>query len=153
MIQEYKHPLLSGKPCMIHTDFVPSMDLFCRYLEITGCKFFGTSWFRDDTKVKGAIVVPAKRGNHLIGFAGDGNIIDKKGELWNSKDLKVFTPEEVAKKSPPNNEVLQFINLVRRSKLLRWGGDFNTPDEVHFDTPLNITNPQRWDEIYKEIHS
>ena len=55
------------------------------------------------------------------------------------------------------NEVLTLINLVRRSKTLRWGGDFNpdrkgNTDPVHFDDYLNGRNPERWDEIYNELH-
>lgn len=143
MIREYKHPLLSGKPCMIHTDFIPCMDLFCRYLEIVKCSALITSSYRPNAdKINGAIVKPARRSNHMVGCAIDCNIYDSKKALWNSTMLKT-----------PTGEVLQLINLVRRSKLLRWGGDFETIDSVHFDSGINISNPKRWDEIYTEINS
>ena len=143
MIQEYKHKLLSGKPCMIHADFIPSMDLFCRYLELTGCSALINSAYREDSKnIKGAIVTPSKISNHFVGCAIDCNIFDKKKTLWSSKMLEV-----------PKAEVLTLIGLVRRSKLLRWGGDFQVRDTVHFDNALNILNKKRWDEIYEELHT
>ena len=139
MIQ-YKHKLLTGD-CLIHEDFVPSMDLFCRYLEIVKCSAIINSSFRKDANVKGAIVTPATKSNHMVGCAIDCNILDSKNVLWNSEKME-----------KPKDEVLQFINLVRRSKLLRWGGDFKTIDTVHFDNALNINSPTRWQEIYIELH-
>jgi len=138
---EYKHKLLSGKPCMIHADFIPAMDLFCRYLEIVGCSALINSSYRNNTDVKGAIVKPAKVSNHLVGCAIDCNIYDKKKVLWNSEMLKT-----------PKLEVLQFINLIRRSNTLRWGGDFQVIDSVHFDNGINIKNRKRYDEIINELY-
>lgn len=143
---------------MIHPDFVPSMDLFCRYLEIVKCSALITSSFRETTKVPGAIVVPAVKGNHLIGHAIDCNIYDSKKTLWTSAMLNQFSPEHKEYNPKLNSEVLQLLNLVRRSKILRWGGDFHpdrkgNTDPVHFDDALNIRNLKRWDEIYKEIHA
>jgi len=157
MIQEFTHKLLSGKPCMIHDEFIPAMQLFCRYLELSGCKALITSSYRETTQVAGAIVKPATRGNHLVGCAIDCNIYDKKNVLWDSAALNVFSPESKTYNPKITNEVLTLINLVRRSKTLRWGGDFNpdrkgNTDPVHFDDYLNGRNPERWDEIYNELH-
>ena len=142
MTREYKNPLLSGKPCMIHEEFIPAMDLFCKYLSATGCRADIISALRPDTNVLGAIVTPAQMSNHLVGCAIDVNLFDKQGKRWNSKALE-----------SPKDEVLQFITLVRNSGILRWGGDFKKQDTVHFDNGLNLRNPKRWREIYNEIHN
>ncbi len=143
MIQEYKHILLSGKLCMIHDEFVPAMDLFCRYLEIVGCSAYINSSYRENSDhITGAVVPPATMSNHFVGHAIDCNIYDKAKQLWSSEMLLT-----------PSNEVLQLINLVRRSTILRWGGDFHgAPDSVHFDDALNIKVPAKWHEIYNELH-
>lgn len=161
MIQEYKNELLSGKPCLIHEDFIPAMDLFCQYLKIAGCKFIVTSAYDPNhlslNAKQGAIVAPATHGNHLIGNAIDGNLIDKSGKIWTSEMMKVFCVELPQYNSKIINEILVFINLVRRSSILRWGGDFHpdrkgNTDPVHWDNALNIRSPKRWQEIYDELH-
>ena len=157
MIQKFKHNLLSGKDCMIHDEFKDGMELFCRYLELAGCKALITSSYRENTQVAGAIVKPATRGNHLVGCAIDCNIYDKKNVLWNSDALNVFSPESKTYNPKITGEVLMLINLIRRCNFLRWGGDFHpdrkgNTDPVHFDNALNIKSPTRWDEIYNEIH-
>lgn len=135
----YTHELLSGNPCYVHEDFVPSMDIFCDCLADNGCKALITSSQRKTTIVPGAIVKPAKMSNHLVGHAVDGNVYDYKGHLWNHKEL-----------ANPTGEVLAFI-LDTEAKGLRWGGRFKKPDTVHWDTALNLKNPKRWKEIYAEL--
>ena len=152
MITEYKHKLLIGKPCMVHTEFIPSMELFCRYLEIVKCKADMNSSYRaNDKNINGAVVKPARRSNHMIGFGIDCNLIDSKGKEWSSEDMEVFCPESKKFNSKVVSEILVFLNLIRRSKTLRYGGDFHTPDPIHYDTPINIQDPKRWDAIYAEI--
>lgn len=142
MISEYKHKLLSGKPCMIHEDFIPSMDLFCRYLEICKLTFLMTSSFRTDlTGITGAVVTPAKKGNHLIGQAVDGNLIDDNKVIWTNEMMK-----------KPSRTILQFLGLIHRCKLLRAGYYFKIPDRIHYDSGINIQNPKRWEEIYRELY-
>jgi len=141
MIIDFTHPRLTGKPCKIHEDFKPFMDKFCDSLELTECKAYIVSSLRNDTNVEGAIVEPAKRSNHLVGYAVDVNFIDDKGIFWNSELLK-----------NPSGKILDFIQLVKGDGL-RWGGEFSTPDNIHFDYPLNILDPQKWDAIYSELHS
>lgn len=144
MIREYTHPLLIGKKCLIHDDFVPGMDMLCQYLKIAECSLSVNSSFRlNSDHLQGAIVKPATHSDHFIGCAVDANIIDSKGKMWTSEEML-----------QPTAEVLMFINLVRRSPLLRWGGDFHSaPDSIHFDNGLNIKNPVRWQEIYDELHN
>lgn len=143
MIIEFKHKLISGKPCMVHSEFFPAMDLFCRYLELSGCSAHINSSYREkEDHLSGAIVEPATMGNHYIGHAFDCNIYDKKKKMWTSDEMKT-----------PKDEVLVLINLVRRSTGLRWGGDFIKPDTVHFDDATNIKFPKRWHDIYDQLHS
>lgn len=140
MIVKYDHPRLLGKPCMVHNDFVPYMDIFCKCLDLTGCKAVITSSYREKTdSITGAVVKPAKRSNHFIGYAIDVNIIDDMGVQWTNAMLEY-----------PSGKVLDFIQLVQE-RGVRWGDDFK--DYVHFDKPINITDPQKWDAIYNEIHN
>ena len=166
MIYEYKNPLLGGKPCMIHDGFTSSMDLFCKLLGLSGCKFIITCAFDLNhthlTAAEGAIVTPATHGNHLVGHALDGDIVDNTGVQWNSEKLETFAPEspnfntDVWADNKGIDSVFQLIKSVRQSDVLRWGGDFHAtppkkPDTVHFDDGLNIRNPARWQQIYDEL--
>ena len=154
MISEYSHKLLSGKPCLIYIDFIPVMDLFCRYLEIVKCTAHINSSYRANANnIKGAVVTPARRSNHMIGCGIDANLIDSKGKMWSSKEMEIFCPESPAYNPKEIGEIMVFLNLIRRSKTLRYGGDFHTPDPIHYDNGINIRNPKRWDEIYKEINT
>lgn len=153
MIQEYKHELLSGKPCMVHSEFVPVMDLFCQYLKISGCKASINSSFRmNSNHIQGAIVAPVSMSNHFIGHAIDCNIIDKTGNFWTSEMLEQFAPESPKYNPSLTNEILMLINLVRRSTTLRWGGDFKIFDTIHFDDSTNLKNSKRWHKLYDELH-
>ncbi|MFI5404894.1 MAG: M15 family metallopeptidase [Nitrososphaerales archaeon] len=122
------------------------MDLFCQYLGMVECKFFVTNSFRRDSDVlNGAVVPKAKMSNHLIGCAIDGNLVTKNNTYWT--DAKI-------KKEGVKNEQLAFVNLIRNSRLLRWGGDFDKEDEkdrVHYDNAINILNPDKWQEIYSQL--
>lgn len=152
MIQEYKHILLRGKICMVHTEFVPAMDLFCRYLDIVKCYASINSSYRPNAdNINGAVVKPARRSNHMIGCGIDCNLTDSAGKVWLSEDMKVFCPESPKFNPKVVNEISQFLDLVRRSKLLRYGGDFHTPDPIHYDNGINISNPAKWDALYAEI--
>lgn len=156
MILQYKHALLTGKPCMIHDGYVSAMDLFCKLLALNGLKYMVTSSYDPNhlslTESQGAIVVPAKHGNHLVGHATDGNLIDKTGKVWTSELLATYCMHH-AEYDPnaPQNDVYQFIKSIRNSGVVRWGGDFAQPDPVHFDDALYIKNPTRWNQIFKEL--
>ena len=76
--------------------------------------------------------------NHLVGHAIDCNIVEV-GKWWNSSKLK-----------NPKGKVLELIKYCQ-SIGLRWGGFFNTPDTVHFDSGLNINNPKKYKEILTAI--
>jgi len=100
-----------------------------------------TSSFRKSTKVKGAIVKPATRSNHLVGHAIDCNVKSKiTGESFNSKRMGDGTGlDEI------------FLEDVDRNTDLRWGQAFKIPDSVHFDDALNIKKRAIWDQKFNEL--
>ena len=144
MIREFKHILLSSnKPILIADEFAEDIDLFCKYLKLSKLEFFVTSSFRNTTIIPGAIVPPAKRSNHLVGCAIDGNLIDSKRTVWTTKKLREGMSDEVRRS----------FTLIRTCKSLRWGGDFSPRDEVHFDNGLNIKDPENWNILYDKYQS
>ena len=101
-----------------------------------------TSSYRKDANVKNAIVTPAKMSNHMIGYAIDCNLKNKKtGEYYNSKKMGDGTGAD---------EI--FLKEVDEKTELRWGQAFNVPDSVHLDYPLNKLNPVLWQQKYNKIH-
>ncbi len=141
MIIKYINPVLIGKDCYIEEGFKPAMDRFCYYLLSFGLKFYVTSSKRDSLIVPGAIVNPAKMGNHFIGHAVDGNLIEGS-KTWTSELMK----------GELSNDVKSFLSLIRNDKTLRYGGDFANPDEVHYDDGLNIRSPSLWHELNTELN-
>lgn len=140
----YTNSNFSGK-CLIHPEFAPFLDKMNVIADRYQIKIIVTSSFRPDTKVAGAIVVPAVHGNHLVGHAVDVNL-KWKGELYNSTRLY-----------HPMGEIRQFIEDCKLVGI-RWGGDFHPDrngktDPVHFDSGLNVTNFPHWEAIYKQLHS
>jgi hypothetical protein len=136
-IVEYKNDSLTGKACFVEENFIPSMNLICGYAKDCGIKLHINSSNRDDLNVKGAIVTPAKKGNHLVGHAIDCNLIDGK-VFWSSTMLE----------GKLTGNVLKFITLIQNSKLVRWGGDYKKRDVIHFDDGLNVMAPKKWLELY-----
>ncbi len=139
-IVQYLHDCLVGKPCFIESSFVPKMDLLCYYASQCGIKLYIVSSYRKSVNVPGAIVRPAKMGNHLIGHAIDCNLVDGKS-FWNSIKMREGLTGNAKK----------FIDLVNDGKILRWGGLFSEKDEVHFDDGLNLSNPRKWHEIHNYL--
>lgn len=106
-------------------------------------KVFITSSYRSTTLVKGAIVTPARKSNHLIGHAIDMNLIDRTtGKFCNSGCLR-------GSKKPRG--VTCFIGKIRSDASLRWGGDFRRSDPVHIDDATNIRNSQLWSRLYNSL--
>jgi hypothetical protein len=139
-IVEYKNEVLVGKPCFIEESFMPKMDLLCFYAKQSGIKLYIISSYRKSTHVSGAIVDPAKMGNHLIGHAIDCDLVDGK-IFWNSIKMREGLTGNAKK----------FIDLVISGKILRWGGLFHEKDEVHYDDGLNLSNPEKWHEIHNYL--
>lgn len=143
-IVEYKHDSLITdirKPCMVHSDFIPIMDKLCYYADQNELFLYHISSYRKTANVIGAIVTPAQMSNHMIGHAIDCNLLDG-GKLWNSIEMRKGLIGNVKK----------FIDMVNADKSMRWGGNFSKKDEVHFDDGLNIRNPKKWHEIFKELN-
>ena len=133
---KHKSKHFTGKVLTCHEDFKPFLEQLDVKLAELNLKIYVTSSLRKDANVKGAIVTPAKRSNHMVGFAFDCNIIDGS-TWWNSKKLV-----------NPSGKVLEFIEFAK-SIGLRWGGDFSDPDPVHFDYPINRLNPNKWNSIFR----
>jgi len=143
----YTNPVLKGKDCIIDELFVPHMDRLCNYASQCEIGLYVNSSVRYSTDVKGAIVIPAEMSNHLVGHAIDVNMIEytsHHAKMWGSNDLLDKNKNLVI----PDG-LLPFITLVRKDEYLRYGGDFHTPDVVHFDDGLNIHNPALWQQLYK----
>lgn len=128
--------------CFVDRDFEPYLLRMNEVLKKRNLIWINTSSLRKDANVKGAIVTPAKKSNHMIGHAIDGNILDPKTNiLYNSKKLGDGTgiDDECCK------EIVEYTSL-------RWGNAFKVKDSVHFDDALNIRDPKLWEEKYKELH-
>jgi hypothetical protein len=95
-----------------------------------------------DAPVKGAIVMPVKRSNHLVGHAVDMNLI-WRDIIYNSSRMKAFRRLPVA--------IREFIARIRRHPYLRWGGDFSTPDPVHIDDNLSRRDPELWEAKFVDL--
>jgi len=126
--------------CTIDDDFEQSLvkmnDIAIKY-NIT---VLVNSSYRVDAIVPGAIVTPATHSNHMIGHAIDCNL-QLNGVLYNS-----------VKMQSDQGTVRQFINELKATAGMRWGGDFGKPDPVHFDDGLNIKNMTLWTAKYNELH-
>lgn len=138
---KYKGSNIRGE-CIISDGFVPSMNIINDTAKEHGLIFIMTSSKRNTLNVKGAIVEPAKMGNHFVGHGVDGNLQDEKtGEYFNSKKMGDGTGKDEL-----------FIQAVIK-KGVRWGGNFRTEDDVHFDDALNIKDPAKWHELNKIYNS
>ena len=126
--------------CTIDEDFEQSLvkmnDIALKY-NIT--VMVNSSYRADANNIRGAIVTPATHSNHMIGHAIDCNLM-LKGVLYNS-----------VKMQSDQGTVRQFINEVKATTGMRWGGDFKKPDPVHFDDGLNIKNMALWTSKYNEL--
>ena len=127
--------------CNVHETFAPVLTQMNAIAIKHNMTVVVTSSYRKDANVKGAIVTPAKMSNHMIGHAIDCNVKDRNtGEYYNS-----------TKMGDGKGKDQLFLEDVDRNTDLRWGQAFNNPDSVHFDSAINIKNPAKWHEIYKEL--
>jgi hypothetical protein len=138
-IRVYRNDRYAGNELRADADFFPSLDRLNQLAKDCNVEIFVTSSTREPGRtVAGAIVPPATRSNHLVGHAIDMNV-RFEGQLFDSKALK--------RANLPNLPVAvrQFIELARADGTLRWGGDFNPEDPVHFDDGLNRRDPALWE--------
>lgn len=137
-----KHQRLKGKPLYVHKDIEPKINALLHWAMYFDIDIFITSSYRSiNNELHGTIVKPAKMSNHYVGYAFDCNLIDRDNVWWNSKKLR-----------EPKGTIKQFIDKAKEIGF-RWGGDFKTPDPVHFDNPLNLTNPQLYEKYFYKIQS
>jgi hypothetical protein len=138
-IRIYRNDRYAGNELRADVDFFPSLDRLNQLAADCDVEIFITSSTREPGRtVAGAIVPPTTRSNHLVGHAIDMNV-QFDGRLFDSKALK--------RDNLPNlpAPVREFIEKVRADGTLRWGGDFNPEDPVHFDDSLNRRDPALWD--------
>ena len=127
--------------CIVDDEFAKELDKMNTIAIKHNMLIIITSSLRHSTDVKGAIVTPSKVSNHLIGFAIDCNLQSTvTNEYFNS-----------VKMGDKKGIDLLFIEDIEKNTKLRWGGRFKTVDYVHFDIPLNITNPKLWLEKFNSI--
>lgn len=129
-------------------DFIPLLQKVNQYAIDADVMLYVTSSFRKTAKVKGAIVTPAEKSNHMIGHAIDMNVDYGKGysSRCNSACLKATNKNRPV-------AVTNFIKKIQEDEDLRWGGDFNTADPVHIDDGLNVKNAAKWEGKYQITQS
>jgi hypothetical protein len=138
-IRVYRNDRFVGNELRADADFFPSLDRLNQFAKDCDVEIFVTSSTREPGRtVAGAIVPPATRSNHLVGHAIDMNV-RFEGRLFNSGALKR------ANLSNLPVPVREFIEMARDDDTLRWGGDFNPEDPVHFDDDLSRSDPALWD--------
>ena len=132
-----------GQPCRADVQFVPMLKKINEYAEKADVFIHVTSSFRTSSNVRGAIVKPATRSNHMAGHAIDMNVLfDDKRKFANSREL--------AKYPSVAEPVRRFIKSIKDDPSLRWGGDFQAKDTVHIDDGLN-SDKQKWDKRYQAM--
>lgn len=126
-----------GQKIRVDEDFVPAMKRIGQFASERDVTIYVTQSLRDPKKaVSGAVVKPSVMSNHLVGHGIDFNVIASDGTWCNSSALGRMNklPEEVR----------GFIQDIRDDPTVRWGGDFSTPDVIHFDDMLNKRDPYEW---------
>ena len=142
-LEAFKGSQFIGKTVLADVEFLPALEKINRFAADNELQIYVTSSARQHgVSVGGAIVRPASRSNHLVGYAIDMNI-RHSGKHFNSLNLKKgnFSLLPLA--------IQSFIDSIRKASPLRWGGDFNDP--VHIDDGLNIHSPAVWNEKFDII--
>jgi hypothetical protein len=138
-IRIYRNDHYTGNELRADVDFFPALDRLNGFAADCDVEIFVTSSTREPGRtVAGAIVPPATRSNHLVGHAIDMNV-QFDGRLFDSKALKRDNLANLPA------AVRKFIERVQADATLRWGGDFNPEDPVHFDDGLSRRDPALWD--------
>ena len=134
-----------GKPVRVDEEFVPHLERLNERARQSAIQVFVTSSFRKpNDALRGTVVPPARRSNHLVGHAIDMNLKSESG-FFNSKRLRRSALGDLP------GEIRDLITWVRKDDLLRWGGDFRKEDPVHIDDALNVRKPDRWEEKFRAV--
>lgn len=137
-LRQYEHERFVGRAVTADRDFFRCLDRIAGFAKNSGLFVYITSSTRDPgVEVRGAVVTPAKRSNHLVGHAVDFNLRAEDGSFFTSRELKRLDEQP--------DTVVGFIQLIRDDPELRWGGDFTRKDVVHIDDSLNLRDPGIWD--------
>jgi D-alanyl-D-alanine carboxypeptidase len=88
--------------------------------------------------------VPTQKSNHMAGHAIDVDIVLADGKVCNAACLGQLSSAPSA--------VRLFIEEVRGKNGIRWGGDWEQKDPVHFDDGLN-TNAATWQAAFERVQS
>ena len=116
---------------VVHKDFVDSLTAINKAAADAGVLFQVNQTMRvAGVPVGGAVVTPATNSQHLIGNAIDFNIIDG-GKTIHSSKMKWAELSQAAK---------DFITAVKDAGM-RWGGDWEKRDPIHFDAFLDPKGP------------
>ncbi|MGH6927744.1 MAG: M15 family metallopeptidase [Dongiaceae bacterium] len=112
---------------VVHKDFVAALEAINTAAANAGVGFQVNQTMRiAGEPVGGAVVTPATNSQHLIGNAVDFNI-KHDGKLIHSSKMKFAELAQAPK---------DFITAVKANDL-RWGGDWEKRDPIHFDAFLN----------------
>jgi hypothetical protein len=131
VLTTYSGSNFTGEQVVADVEFVPALEAINQHAADNDVNLLITDSFRPQGRaVKGAIVPPASRSNHLAGHGIDMNVMYGPGKtsLCNSRCL--------GRRNPPA-AVKTFIAAIRADANLRWGGDFSPRDPVHIDDNLN----------------
>ncbi len=138
-IRPYHRARFIGSEIRADADFSRHLDRIDQYASECDVEVFVTSSTREPGRtVRGNIVKPAGRSNHLVGHAIDMNLKSTNG-FFNSTKLKRSNFDQLP------DEIKEFLGKIRADEVLRWGGDFRNEDPVHIDDGLNLRSPERWD--------
>lgn len=143
-IETYRSPQFTGEALQVDADFLKDIRQLDQWAEELELQFYITSSLRrKDVPVRGAIVPPARRSNHLVGHAIDMNLIHR-GDFYNSSKLKNVHG------LPP--AIQELIGKIRKHPYLRWGGDFSNPDPVHVDDNLSRRDRELWEKKFLDLY-
>jgi hypothetical protein len=121
-----------GSPVWADESFFPSLDAIEAAAASSNVSVYITNSFRQaGHTLEGAIVPPARMSNHLAGHAIDMNV-----QYTDESGRTVLATSAVLGQADLPAPVASFISAVKAAGL-RWGGDFQPIDVVHFDDGFN----------------
>ena len=124
-------PSVGADDIVVHKDFVAALEAINTAASNAGVEFQVNQTMRiAGEPVGGAVVTPATNSQHLIGNAVDFNI-KHDGKLIHSSKMKWADLAQAPK---------DFITAVKANDL-RWGGDWEKRDPIHFDAFLAPDGP------------
>jgi hypothetical protein len=136
-----------GIPTLVDVEFLPLLEKVNQFARGSGLQIHVTNAARKHgVSLGNTVVPPASRSNHLVGHAIDMNP-KLDGNLFNSQALAKRNFRKLPK------PVRDFIDAVRATKPLRWGGDFGAEDPVHIDDGLNVRDRAAWDAKFPVIQA